>query len=63
MMGIRHDLEGAIANLPPQAREIFVLHDVEGWKHGEIADQLGIATGTSKVQLHRARKLLQEALQ
>jgi RNA polymerase sigma-70 factor (ECF subfamily) len=62
-MGIRHDLEGAIAELPPQAREIFVLHDVEGWKHEEIANQLGIATGTSKAQLHRARKLLQEALQ
>jgi RNA polymerase sigma-70 factor, ECF subfamily len=61
--GIRLDLEQAIALLPPQARAVFVLHDVEGWQHDEIAAQLGVATGTSKAQLHRARKLLQEALQ
>jgi RNA polymerase sigma-70 factor, ECF subfamily len=61
--GIRLDLEQAIAALPPQARMVFVLHDVEGWRHDEIAQQLGVATGTSKAQLHRARKLLQEALQ
>ena len=61
--GTRMDLEQAIAVLPPQARAVFVLHDVEGWQHDEIAGQLGIATGTSKAQLHRARKLLQEALQ
>jgi RNA polymerase sigma-70 factor (ECF subfamily) len=62
-VGIRLDLEQAIAGLPPQARAIFVLHDVEGWQHDEIARELGVATGTSKAQLHRARKLLQEALQ
>jgi RNA polymerase sigma-70 factor, ECF subfamily len=62
-VGIRLDLEEAIAGLPPQARTIFVLHDVEGWQHDEIARELGVATGTSKAQLHRARKLLQEALQ
>jgi RNA polymerase sigma-70 factor (ECF subfamily) len=62
-VGIRLDLEQAIAELPPQARAIFVLHDVEGWQHDEIARELGVATGTSKAQLHRARKLLQEALQ
>lgn len=61
--GIRLDLEEAIATLPDQARAIFVLHDVEGWRHHEIARELGVATGTSKAQLHRARKLLQEALQ
>ena len=61
--GTRLDLEQAIAALPPQARAVFVLHDVEGWQHHEIAAQLGVATGTSKAQLHRARKLLQEALQ
>ena len=60
--GIRLDLEQAIAALPPQARTIFVLHDVEGWQHNEIADQLGLAIGTTKAQLHRARHLLQEAL-
>jgi RNA polymerase sigma-70 factor, ECF subfamily len=61
--GIRLDLEQAIATLPDQARAVFVLHDVEGWRHHEIARELGVATGTSKAQLHRARKLLQEALQ
>ncbi len=60
--GVRLDLEQAIAALPPQARAVFVLHDVEGWQHHEIAEQLGVATGTSKAQLHRARKLLQESL-
>lgn len=60
--GARLDLEQAIAALPPQARTIFVLHDVEGWQHHEIAGQLGLATGTTKAQLHRARNLLKEAL-
>jgi RNA polymerase sigma-70 factor (ECF subfamily) len=63
VVGIRLDLDQAIATLPPQARAVFVLHDVEGWHHHEIARELGVATGTSKAQLHRARKLLQEALQ
>jgi RNA polymerase sigma-70 factor (ECF subfamily) len=62
-VGLRLDLEEAIALLPPQARAVFVLHDIEGWQHGEIAEQLGVAIGTSKAQLHRARKLLQETLQ
>ncbi len=56
------DLERALEQLPEGARAIFVLHDVEGFKHQEIAEQAGIATGTSKAQLHRARKLLREAL-
>lgn len=60
--GIRLDLEAAIAALPPQARAVFVLHDVEGWRHDEISAELGVTTGTTKAQLHRARKLLQEAL-
>ncbi len=60
--GIRLDLDAAIAALPTQARAVFVLHDVEGWRHEEIATALGVATGTTKAQLHRARKLLQEAL-
>jgi RNA polymerase sigma-70 factor (ECF subfamily) len=62
-VGLRLDLEQAIAGLPTQARAVFVLHDVEGWQHDEIARELGVATGTSKAQLHRARRLLQEALQ
>src|ERR1043165_441896 len=49
------DFEHAIGQLPAGAREIFVLHDVEGYKHREIAAMLEITTGTSKRQLHRAR--------
>ena len=49
--------------LPPGARRIFVLHDVEGYKHDEIAEIFGITAGGSKAQLHRARLLLREALQ
>lgn len=56
------DLERALATLPPGARAVFVLHDVEGYKHEEIAELTGVATGTSKAQLHRARRLLREAL-
>lgn len=56
------DLEGAIDTLPDGAREVFVLYDIEGYRHDEIADMVGIAVGTSKAQLHRARKLLREAL-
>lgn len=57
------DLETAIAKLPAQARAIFVLHDIEGYRHGEIAKNMGLAVGTTKAQLHRARKLLREALE
>jgi len=60
--GASIDLEAAIALLPPGARKIFVLHDVEGYKHEEIAGMLGITAGGSKAQLHRARHLLREAL-
>ncbi len=56
------DLERAIAGLPDGARTVFVLHDIEGWKHREIADQTGLAVGTCKTQLHRARSLLRKAL-
>jgi RNA polymerase sigma-70 factor (ECF subfamily) len=56
------DLEKAMAALPPGARAVFVLHDVEGRTHEEIATLLGLAAGTSKAQLHRARRLLREAL-
>ncbi len=56
------DLERAIAMLPEGARTVFVLHDIEGYQHGEIAQLMNIAAGTSKSQLHRARKLLREAL-
>jgi RNA polymerase sigma-70 factor (ECF subfamily) len=56
------DLERAIAGLPPGARTVFVLHDVEGYKHDEIAKMTGTAEGTCRAQLHRARKLLMESL-
>ncbi len=56
------DIEEAVAGLPEGARQVFVLHDVEGYKHHEIAEMMGIATGTTKAQLHRARRLLREAL-
>jgi RNA polymerase sigma-70 factor (ECF subfamily) len=57
------DLERALATLPPGARAVFVLHDVEGRTHEEIAALLNLAAGTSKAQLHRARRLLREALE
>ena len=56
------DLERAIANLPERARCVLVLHDLEGYRHREIAELLEITEGTSKGQLHRARALLKEAL-
>jgi RNA polymerase sigma-70 factor (ECF subfamily) len=56
------DVEAAIARLPEGARRIFVLHDVEGYRHEEIGEMLGITAGGSKAQLHRARMLLREAL-
>lgn len=56
------DLEDALAQLPDGARQIFVLHDIEGYRHEEIADLLGLATGTSKSQLHRARMALRAYL-
>jgi RNA polymerase sigma-70 factor (ECF subfamily) len=56
------DFEAALATLPDGAREIFVLHDVEGYKHSEIATLLEISAGTSKAQLHRARMMLRRHL-
>ena len=56
------DFEAALEKLPGGAREIFVLHDVEGYKHHEIGTLLGISPGTSKAQLHRARMMLRRHL-
>jgi RNA polymerase sigma-70 factor (ECF subfamily) len=56
------DFEGAMTRLPDGARAIFVLHDVEGYKHEEIARLVGVTTGTSKAQLHRARLLMRRYL-
>jgi len=59
--GLR-DLEQAIDELPSGARHVFVLHAVYGYSHDETGDMLGIAAGTSKAQLHRARRLLAQQL-
>ncbi len=56
------ELEAAIGALPDGARDALVLHALYGYSHGEAAQMLGIAEGTCKAQLHRARKLLRERL-
>jgi len=56
------DFETAVGRLPEGARQVFVLHDVEGYKHHEIAKLLGVTDGTSKAQLHRARMILRQYL-
>lgn len=57
---IRLELEAAVTKLPDGARQVFVLHDVEGYRHREIAELLGVTTGTTKAQLHRARMILRQ---
>ncbi|MBT8063741.1 MAG: sigma-70 family RNA polymerase sigma factor [Xanthomonadales bacterium] len=56
------DLEQAIGMLPERARTVLVLYDIEGYTHAEIAEQTGMAVGSSKAQLHRARKLVRKEL-
>jgi len=58
----RISLDRAIAKLPPGYRSVFVLHDVEGHEHEDIARILGVAVGTSKSQLHKARMKLRRLL-
>lgn len=58
----RMDLEAAIAALPPATRRVFILHDIEGYRHEEISRMTGSAQGTLRAQLFRARRLLMEAL-
>jgi len=60
--GLRKDLEAAIAGLPERARTVLVLYDIEGYQHNEIAEITGMAVGSSKAQLHRARKLVRDVL-
>ncbi len=60
--GLRVDLESAVDQLPEGARLVFVLHDVEGYKHREVAEMLGISVGTSRSQLHHARMALRSFL-
>jgi len=59
----RMDLEDAMQGLPAGMRQVFVLHDVEGYRHEEIGEMLGISPGTSKSQLHRARMALRMSLE
>jgi RNA polymerase sigma-70 factor (ECF subfamily) len=59
---LEKDLEKALDELPSGARHVFVLHAVYGYSHEETSDMLGIASGTSKAQLHRARRLLAQQL-
>ena len=56
--GLKMDLERAMSRLPKGARTVLVLHDIEGYQHEEISSLTGIAVGTSKAQLHRARRLM-----
>jgi RNA polymerase sigma-70 factor (ECF subfamily) len=62
--GVDHgvDFEEALRRLPERARQVFVLHDVQGYRHEEIAELLGIVPGTSKSQLHHARMALRKYL-
>ncbi len=60
--GLRSDLEQAVAALPHRARAVLVLHDIEGYRHADIARITGMAVGSSKAQLHRARKLVRKEL-
>ncbi len=59
---LRMAIERAVDQLPAGAREVFVLHDMEGYKHEEISKMLGVDPGTSRSQLHRARMLLRRHL-
>lgn len=59
---LRVDVDAAIRTLPPGARDVFMLHDVEGYTHEEIAGMLNVTAGTSKSQLHRARMSMRQYL-
>ena len=60
--GVRERIEDAVNELPEIYKTVFLMHDLEGYSHGEIADTLGVAEGTSKARLSRARAKLREAL-
>jgi len=60
---LRLDLDAGISRLPDSARNVLVLHDVEGYRHEEIAGMLGIAPGTCKARLHYARRKLRKELE
>jgi RNA polymerase sigma-70 factor, ECF subfamily len=58
----REELEVALAELTELQRDVFVLYDMEGWDHGEVAERLGISRGSSRFNLHVARRALRERL-
>lgn len=60
--GAKDRLRGAVDDLPEMYRTVFLMHDLEGYSHGEIAEALGVAEGTSKARLHRARAKLRASL-
>jgi len=60
--GLRLDLARAVERLPERARLVFLLHDVEGWTHGELSEALALSEGTTKSQLFRARRLLRDLM-
>jgi RNA polymerase sigma-70 factor, ECF subfamily len=60
--GAAMDLDQAIGGLPEGARNVMVLHEIHGYSHQEIGQMLGVAEGTCKAQLHRARRLLRQRL-
>jgi RNA polymerase sigma-70 factor (ECF subfamily) len=59
---VRERLQGAVDELPEMYRTVFLMHDLEGYSHGEIAETLGVAEGTSKARLFRARARLRASL-
>jgi RNA polymerase sigma-70 factor (ECF subfamily) len=59
---LREDLLDALERLDETRREVALLHDVEGWRHAEIAERMGIPEGTVRYHLHEARKTLRERL-
>ena len=63
MPGTKMDLERAIAGLPEGARRVLILRDIYGFKYDEIAQMQGVALGTVKAQIHRARKMVREKLE
>jgi RNA polymerase sigma-70 factor, ECF subfamily len=60
---LRERLLGALAQIPEQHREVVLLHDLEGWKHREIAERLGLPEGTVRSHLHHARRRLRRMLE
>lgn len=58
----RMEMDAAMHGLPERARKVYTLHEVEGYSHREVATMLGIASGTVRAQLHRARQLMRRAL-